>query len=171
MDVGDTTCRKHMKLPENCVCRCNFSLEDMSDIQKIDIGVCTRVVTYVCFNIAQRHQKISTFISVTRHVYEDVKLCKYVVQMELPKDVVLKSDAFAAIHEINTDMITEPVTIRFSNDKIVLEVSIFSMSNPFVVEHTSITHIKLNHLRLVSYETKDEFGGVKRKRKKLESSS
>jgi hypothetical protein len=164
--MDDVDQKKNLNLPENVkTFRCTFSLENMSEIKKEDMTLITHIISFSCYTIAQRHRNVDVFLTCVTSVYKEIKLEKYVLHIILPKNVAISSLDLAAIHQINLELISDAIVVTHRDDGISLEISVYSKSNPFVVENVSICHIRMTRLNIVTYQDDNESGHIKRKRK------
>lgn len=168
IDLDETQCSQYLKLPRNArVSRCNFQLDNLSDVRKEDVTLMTNIVSYVCYHVTQGDRAVkATFENTKFHFHDNIILDKYVVRIDIPKDVAFTDQDLCGIHELNLELISDPIRIIPGDTSTQLVISVYSKANPFVMEHVSVCHMRYKTLKLVSYDNdQDDSGPVKRKRK------
>jgi len=165
-DHDEKACGGVLVLPSNAqVMRTNFSLSEMKAVQPEDIDLVTKVISYCAHKIAKKHQSVKVWIDTHRETYLSVKLFKYLLQIQMPRDITLpNSHQMNAIHALSLELITDPIAPKITDDGIVLEVQIYSHKNPYTIEYKSITHIQIKSL-VLTHPEQDVSGAVKRSRK------
>jgi hypothetical protein len=167
IDLDESQCSQYLKLPRNAkVYRCNFQLDNLTEARKEDVILLTNIVAYVCYHIAQGDRGVKATFESTKYHFHDIILDRYVVRIDIPKDVVFTDQDLCGIHELNLELISDPIKIINGDASTQLVISVYSKANPFVMEHVSVCHMRYKTLKLVSYDTdQDDSGPVKRKRK------
>jgi hypothetical protein len=166
-DFDEKACDGLLDLPSNAkVMRTNFSLADLSEVQLADVDLITKVISYCAHSVAQKHQLVRAWIDTHKVTFKGVRLIKYLVQMQMPRDTTLPdSHQTSAIHGLCAELIQDPIRTLVSEENVTVEVQIYSSKNPFVVEYKSITHVVIKQLCLVTYPAQEANGPVKRTRK------
>lgn len=169
IDLDETQCSQYLKLPRNAkVYRCNFKLDNLSDVKNEDVTLMTNIIAYVCYHVAKGDRNIKVILEAIKHYYRDnITLDKYIVRIDMPKDVVFTDMDLCGIHELNLELISDPIRIINGDTTTQLVIGVYSKSNPFVVEQVSVCHMRYTRLKLATYEAgdNDDSGPVKRKRK------
>jgi hypothetical protein len=167
VDLGETDCEKYFNLPGNArVCRCNFSLEDLSEVKKADLTLITSIITYVCYKVAKRDKNIEVYLCGLKHTYRNVELDKYTIRIVMPKTVTFTSLDLNDIHKLDLEVITDGIKIAYENDAFVLEIGVYSKTNPYVVSQVSVCHMRISRLDVITDDNNDDVSEpIRRKRK------
>lgn len=176
MKRSATQLEERLALPRNATLRkLNFSLKDLSGVELQDMDLLTLVISHCAHHIAQKHQQVQVHILQHKQSCLGVKLLKYTVQMQMPAGVPLPdSHQTTGLHLLAKTLIVDPILTTLLpteeggavyDGAYVLEVPVYSHKNPFAIAYSSVTHIAIKELVLVSPPPDCEGSAVKRPRK------
>ena len=168
MDFDEDECAGLVKLPPNAkICRTNFSLSNMKEIEKADLLLITNIISYCSHHIATKDDQVKAYVTTSKTSFKGQKLVKYVLFIEMPVTIKPGSRDLNEIHFLGLHLMPDSILVVRGDNYTALEVKVYSHSNPYVTEDISLTRMNLKKLKFASFVDDDDLrpGPIKRKRK------